>query len=67
MLDEWIGNATAKMRINQVRQQEVAAEMGVTKNYLSMILNGKRKPANGREAVEGALDTLIARKNRGDK
>ncbi|MBR5948230.1 MAG: helix-turn-helix transcriptional regulator [Clostridia bacterium] len=62
MLEKWIGDAIARMKVNGIRQKDVAREMGVAENYLSMILNGKRNPARGRAAVEDAIEVLIARK-----
>lgn len=63
MLESWTGNLVGKMHVNRVSMDAVAQELGVTKAYVSMILNGARNPANARERLETAVDAIIARKN----
>ena len=41
----------------------LASRLGVTKGYVSMVLNGARKPANAEERFTAALDELIAEKS----
>nr|DAT25059.1 MAG TPA: DNA-binding protein [Caudoviricetes sp.]DAZ64564.1 MAG TPA: DNA-binding protein [Caudoviricetes sp.] len=50
------------MHTNRISFEEVAAEMGVTRAYISMILNGRRKPPDARKRVEGAIDAIIERR-----
>lgn len=44
-----------------VSYDDLAEEMGVGKAYISMILNGKRKPPNIRKRMEEALENIIQR------
>lgn len=62
MLEAWTGRAVGKMHTNRISFEEVAAEMGVTRAYISMILNGRRKPPDARKRVEGAIDAIIERR-----
>lgn len=64
MLEAWTGRAVGKMHTNRISFEEVAAEMGVTRAYISMILNGRRKPPDARKRVEGAIDAIIERRAR---
>lgn len=44
MPEAWTGNLIGKMHNKGITYDDLAEEMGVTKSYISMILNGKRKP-----------------------
>lgn len=63
MPEKWTGRLIGKMHNEGVTYDDVAAEMGVTKSYISMILNGARKPDGARSRLEGAVDAIIARRN----
>ncbi len=62
-MDQWIAEAVGKMHINKVQQRDVAKKLGVTEEYLSMILNGKRTPKNAESQIMGAIDELISLKS----
>lgn len=62
MTDKWTGRLVGKMHNERVTYDELAAEMGVGKSYVSMILNGKRKPDGIRERMETAFDAVIQRR-----
>ena len=40
MLAQWIGDFVGRMHLHRVTITQIAKEMGVTREYLSMILNG---------------------------
>lgn len=62
MPEVWTGNIVGKMHNNDVRYEDLAQEMGVTKAYVSMILNGRRKPAGIRDRMEKALENIVKNK-----
>lgn len=62
MPEKWTGNLIGKMHNSKVTYDEVAAELGVTKCYISMILNGKRNPPGARKRLEGAVKAVIERR-----
>lgn len=62
MVDKWTGRLVGKMHNERVTCGELAAEMGVGKSYVSMILNGKRKPDGIKERMEAAFDAIIQRR-----
>lgn len=62
MPEVWTGNLIGRMHNKGITYDELAAEMGVGKSYISMILNGRRKPANIRKRMEDAVDTIILRR-----
>lgn len=62
MLEKWTGQVVGKMHVHQVTLDDLGKELNFTRAYLSMILNGRRKPPEIRQRVEKALDAVIERK-----
>ncbi len=60
MPEAWTGRIIGKMHNNSVTSSDVAKQLGVTKAYVSMILNGRRAPKNGRERIEAAVNAIVA-------
>lgn len=46
MPEKWTGRLIGKMHNERITYAELAEEMGVNKSYISMLLNGRRKPPN---------------------
>lgn len=63
MNEKWTGNLVGKMHNEGVTYQDIADEMAVTKSYISMILNGSRKPKGIRERMENAFAAVVERRN----
>lgn len=63
MIEEWTGLLVGKMHNNGVTVSDVAQELGVTKAYVSMILNCVRKPADAQARLESAVDAIIIRRS----
>ncbi len=62
MIEKWTGRLIGKMHNERITYAELAEEMGVNKSYISMLLNGKRKPPNIQKRMEDAVDAIIARR-----
>lgn len=62
MPEKWTGRLIGKMHNNNVTYENLAAEMGVTKSYISMILSGARKPPRARERLEEAFKSIIQKR-----
>lgn len=62
MPESWTGRLIGKMHNNRITFEMLANELGVTKNYVGMILNGHRKPPNIQKRMEDAVSTIIDRK-----
>lgn len=56
MPETWTGNLIGRMHNKGITYDELAAEMGVGKAYISMILNGGRKPTDIRKRMEGCRE-----------
>ena len=50
------------MHINQITQREIAEEMHVTSDYISMILRGKKNPKNAEERIKNAIDVILKKR-----
>ena len=62
-MEQWTGDLVGKMHNEKIRLEDVALDLGVTKAYVSMLLNCKRKPKDAREKLEHAVEEIIRRKN----
>lgn len=62
MLEKWTGNLIGKMHNERITYDDLAEEMGVTRAYVSMVLNGARKPKGIKERMESAFNAVLERK-----
>ena len=46
----------------RITQQDIADELGTTKAYVSMILNGTKTPKNARQRLEEAFQAACEKK-----
>ena len=63
MPEKWTGRLVGKMHNEDVTNEDLAKELGVTPAYVSMVLNSKRNPADAKERFNAAADAIIARRN----
>lgn len=61
MPEKWTGRLIGVMHNNCITYEQLANEIGVNKAYISMILNGRRKPSGIQERLEGAVQRIIER------
>lgn len=66
MLAQWIGVFVGKMHQHRVTNTQLAQEMGVTREYLSMILNGHREPTGAEQRMNDALNRIVDKQSRGE-
>ena len=62
MLAQWVGDFVGQMHRHRVTKTQLAEEMGVTREYLSAILNGHREPAGIEKRLRDALDSIIEKR-----
>lgn len=62
MLDKWIGEVVGELHVSGIEHREVAKELGVTAEYLSMIFNGKRTAKGMERRVKDAINSIKAQK-----
>jgi hypothetical protein len=61
MIAQWCGDLISKMHTNRITRTMLAAELGNTREYVSMVLNGHRTPKDAEEKFTAAVDALIAK------
>ena len=64
-MENWIATVVGKMHLHKIKQDDLAAALGVSRVYLNRILNGKDNPANAKANITAALNKLI--KDKGGK
>lgn len=64
MIERWTGRVIGEMHNCEITFDELANELGVTKNYISMILNCKRKPKDIKSKIENAVKVIKERKTK---
>lgn len=62
MLAQWTGDAVAKMHIYGISQNDLANKLGCTREYVNIVLNGRKTPKGAQGRFSEALDELIAQK-----
>lgn len=60
MLAQWIGELVGKMHSYKISKTQLANHLGVTREYVSMVLNGHRDPAGAEEKFCAAVEEIIA-------
>lgn len=64
MSAQWASEIIGILHANHIKQIEFAAYMGLTKEYVNMVLNGKRVPQNAEQKFREALNELIKEKSK---
>lgn len=62
MPEAWTGELLGQMHNAKVTRQMLADELGCSKAYVTMVLNGYKKPADGKERCETAFQNIIRRR-----
>lgn len=60
MSKKWTGDLVGLMHDNKITQNQLAEKLGLTYQYVSMVLNGNREPNGAEERFRAALDALIS-------
>ena len=59
MPKEWTGEVIARMHVSRITKRQLAGHMGITPEYVSMVLNGHRNPPDAQGRFEKAVQDLI--------
>ena len=62
LIPTWSGELKALMHIHKITNVQLANQLGVTKNYVSMVLNGRRRPLNAQQKFANAVNEIIKEK-----
>lgn len=59
MLAHWIGGLVGEMHRYRISNKQLADHLGVTREYVSMVLNGHREPAGAEKTFTNAVKEII--------
>ena len=59
MCKKWTGKLVGVMHDHKITMTQLAKHMGITREYVSMVLNEHRTPANAEKRFVQALDELL--------
>lgn len=57
--EAWTGEIVGLLHINNLTQADIAEKMGVTKEYVSMLLNGKKTAKGAEERMRQAINEIL--------
>lgn len=67
MTKEWTGRIVGLLHTHRITQTELAAELGLTAQYISMVLNGKKTSRGIEERMVDAINAIVERRNAGSE
>ena len=62
MCTEWTGRIVGLLHTHKITQTELANELGLTAQYISMVLNGKKTSKGIDERMEAAIQAIVDRR-----
>lgn len=62
MPELWTGDMVKRLHMERITQREVAKELGVTHQYVSMVLNGAKRSSTMQSRMNDAIERIIARR-----
>ena len=58
-MEKWTIEATGLMHYNKISNIDISKKLGVTAEYVSMMLNGKKKSAHAETRIMTAIADII--------
>lgn len=56
---QWTADVIGEMHLKKIAKKQLAEHMGVTPEYVSMVLNGHRDPEGAEQRFRAALNQLL--------
>lgn len=56
---QWTADLIGEMHLNKITKKQLSEELGCTPEYVSMILNGHRSPADAETRFRAAFEKLL--------
>ncbi len=56
---KWTADVVSEMHLHRIERKVLAKQLGMTPEYISMVLNGHREPPNAEERFRSAVQTII--------
>lgn len=61
-MGSWVAEVIGRMHVHKITQAELAEQVGVRRDHLNKVLNGKKNDEKIRDRIVVALDEMIAAK-----
>lgn len=58
-MKKWIATAVGQMHINRITHSDLARHLGCTREYVTMILNGRKEPKDAKQRITQAINEII--------
>ena len=56
----WTGDLVGLMHVHKISKKQLADHIGVTREYVSLVLNGHREPKGAEEQFKTAVNEIIS-------
>lgn len=56
----WTGDLVGLMHVHKISKKQLADHIGVTRGYVSLVLNGHREPKGAEEQFKTAVNEIIS-------
>ena len=63
MSAQWTADIVGKLHLHKIEHRELAQQLKMTPQYISMVLNGKATPKDAERRFNEALDALLREDN----
>lgn len=61
---QWTADIIGQLHLHKIAKKELAQKIGVTPEYVSMVLNGHRDPRDAQEKFRQAVCAIIAERQK---
>lgn len=61
--EKWTGKLLGDMHVNNVSNRDLANELGVTEQYVSMLMHSKRTTKNAKERLNAAYQSVLSKRS----
>ena len=58
--NNWTGDLVGLMHVHKISKKQLADHIGVTREYVSLVLNGHREPKGAEEQFKTAVNEIIS-------
>lgn len=56
----WTGDLVGLMHVHKISKKQLADHIGITREYVSLVLNGHREPKGAEEQFKTAVNEIIS-------
>ena len=64
MAEQWTAEIVAQLHLHRITRRELADELGVTAQYVTMVLNGYKTSAGMEERMMKAIENIVERQSK---